>query len=304
MKPFDSNDLAVFMTITRHRSIRKAADEMGVSASALSHSLRRLEEQLGLRLFNRTTRSLAPTEAGARFYARIAPAFQDIGEAIEDLASLRDTPTGRLRINAASASAEIVLLPLISRFLRAFPHITVDIVINNSFIDMVSEGFDAGVRFGEVIADDMIAVPLGRHQRSAVVASPDYLQQHARPETPEDLRTLPCIRLRFGRGRDYAWEFERNGTEVSVEVQGPLTVGEQRFAVQAALEGTGIAYAFESQVQEFLKTGRLVRLLEEWCPSYPGFYLYYPSRRLVPAALRAFIDFSRSDRNAQEKLPS
>lgn len=297
MNNIDSNDLSVFLAISRHRSIRKAADEIGVSPSALSHALRRLEEHLGLRLFNRTTRSLAPTEAGAKLYARIAPAFQDINEALEDVASLRVDPTGNLRINAASASTEIVLLPILARFLLAYPRISVDIVVTNTFVDMVSEGFDAGIRFGEVIAEDMIAIPLGPQQRSAVVASPDYLTRHQKPAEPEQLRDLPCIRLRFGRGRYYAWEFERDGIELSVEVNGPLTVGEQRFAVQAALDGVGIAYTFQSQVQGFVDQGRLIPLLEDWCPYYPGFYLYYPSRRQLPLPLRAFIDFSRSERN-------
>lgn len=298
MRNVDTNDLSVFLTIARHRSIRKAADEMGVSPSAVSHALRRLEEQLGVRLFNRTTRSLAPTEAGALLLSRIEPAFQDISEALDDLDMLRGTPTGTLRINAASASTEIVLLPVIAGFLAAYPKVSIDMVVNNSFIDMVSEGFDAGVRFGEIVADDMIAVPLGPQQRSAVVASPEYLLRHAKPASPEDLRDLPCIRLRFGRGRHYAWEFEKDGNEIAIDVQGPLTVGEQRFAIQAALDGTGIAYAFESQVRDLISAGRLVRLLEEWCPPYAGFFLYYPSRRQMPTPLRAFIDFSRNWRGS------
>lgn len=291
MAHIQPNDLSIFLTIARHRSIRKAADEIGVTASALSHALRGLEENLGVRLFNRTTRSVAPTEAGERLLARIAPAFRDIDDALEDLNTFRDTPTGTLRINAARSSTEIILLPTVTRFLAAYPGVNVDIVVNNAMVDMVSEGFDAGVRFGEVIAQDMIAIPLGPPQRSAYVASPDFFRRHPKPERPEDLKNLPCIRFRFESGRYYAWEFERDGVELSVEVDGQLTLGEQDLAVQAALDGAGIAFAFDAQVKGLVERGLLVRVLEDWCPHYPGFYLYYPSRRQLPATLRAFVDF-------------
>ncbi|HEY0182275.1 MAG TPA: LysR family transcriptional regulator [Rhodopila sp.] len=294
MSRIEPNDLAIFLAIARHRSFRKAADEIGVTPSALSHTLRGLEEHLGLRLLNRTTRSVALTEAGARLLDRIAPAFRDIDDALDDLNTFRDTPTGTLRINAARASTQITLLPMVTRFLAAYPGVNVDIVVNNAFVDMVSEGFDAGVRFGEVIAQDMIAVPLGPPQRSAYVASPDFFRRHPKPATPEDLKGLPCIRFRFESGRYYAWEFERDGVELSVEVDGQLTLGEQDLAVQAALDGAGIAFAFEAQVGDLVEQGRLVRVLEDWCPSYPGFYLYYPGRRQLPATLRAFVDFARS----------
>jgi DNA-binding transcriptional LysR family regulator len=290
----EPNDLATFLAIARHRSFRKAADEMGVTASALSHALRTLEERLGLRLFNRTTRSVALTEAGERLHARIAPAFRDIRDALDDLNTFRGTPAGTLRMNAARASAQIVLLPVVTRFLAAYPGMNVDIVTNNALVDMVSEGFDAGVRFGEVIAQDMIAVPLGPPQRSAYVASPDFFRRYPKPVAPGDLKDIPCIRFRFESGRYYAWEFERDGVELAVEVDGRLTLGEQDLAVQAALEGAGIAFAFEAQVSELIAQGRLVRVLEDWCPHYPGFYLYYPSRRQLPATLRAFLDFART----------
>ncbi|MGV6875531.1 LysR family transcriptional regulator [Pseudochelatococcus sp. B33] len=293
MQRIEPNDLAIFLTIARHRSFRKAADEIGVTSSALSHALRALEEHLGVRLLNRTTRSVALTEAGERLRARIAPAFRDIDDALDDLNTFRDTPTGTLRINAARASTQIILLPTVTRFLTAYPGVNVDIVVNNAFVDMVSEGFDAGVRFGEVVARDMIAVPLGPPQRSAYVASPDFFRRHPKPATPEELKGLPCIRFRFESGRYYAWEFERDGVELAVEVDGQLTLGEQDLAVQAALDGAGIAFAFEAQVRELVAQGRLVRVLEDWCPSYPGFYLYYPSRRQLPATLRAFVDFAR-----------
>jgi DNA-binding transcriptional LysR family regulator len=238
---------------------------------------------------------VALTEAGERLHARVAPAFRDIGDALEDLNNFRGTPTGNLRINAARASAQIVLLPLVTRFLAAYPGISVEIAIDNALVDMVSEGFDAGIRLGETLAQDMIAVPIGPRQRSAFVASPDFFERHPKPATPEQLRNLPCIRLRFGSGRYYAWEFERGGVELAVEVDGPLTLGDQDMAIQAALDGAGIAFAFEAQVKPFVDQGRLVRVLEEWCPYYPGFYLYYPSRRQLPAALRAFVDLIRAN---------
>jgi DNA-binding transcriptional LysR family regulator len=287
------NDLAVFVAVARHRSFRKAANELGVTPSALSHALRALEETLDVRLLNRSTRSVAPTEAGQRLLARVSPAFRDIEDALEDLNDFRGSPNGNLRINAARASTEIILLPLVTRFLDAYPGVNVEIVVNNALVDMVSEGFDAGVRFGNVIAQDMIAVPLCGAQRSAYVASPEFFQRHPKPRIPRELNGLPCIRLRFESGRYYEWEFERDGVEVSVQANGHLTLGEQDLAIQAALDGAGIAFAFEAQVKDLVEQGRLVRVLDDWCPYYPGFYLYYSSRRQLPATLRAFVDFSQ-----------
>jgi DNA-binding transcriptional LysR family regulator len=293
MKRVDPADLAVFLAIATHRSFRKASVELAVSPSALSHSLRAIEERLGLRLLNRTTRSVALTEAGERLFARIKPAFRDIDDALEDLNTLRDTPIGKLRINAAATSAQLVLLPIVNRFVAAYPGIKVEIDLDSALVDVVSEGFDAGLRFGESIAEDMIAVPIGPRQRSAVVAAPAFFERHAKPATPHDLLNLPCIRYRFSSGIYYQWEFERGGTEVEIAVDGPLSLTEQHLMVDAALAGTGIAYVFEGMVERHLAEGRLIRVLEDWCPFYPGFFLYYPSRRQVPGALRAFIDFAR-----------
>jgi DNA-binding transcriptional LysR family regulator len=293
MKCIDPADLAVFLAIATHRSFRKASVELAVSPSALSHSLRAIEERLGLRLLNRTTRSVALTEAGERLFARIKPAFRDIDDALEDLNTLRDTPIGKLRINAAATSAQLVLLPVVNRFVAAYPGIKVEIDLDSALVDVVSEGFDAGLRFGESIAEDMIAVPIGPRQRSAVVAAPAFFERHAKPATPHDLLNLPCIRYRFSSGIYYQWEFERGGTEVEIAVDGPLSLTEQHLMVDAALAGTGIAYVFEGMVERHLAEGRLIRVLEDWCPFYPGFFLYYPSRRQVPGALRAFIDFAR-----------
>lgn len=287
-------DLSVFLAIATHRSFRAAAIELGVTASALSHSLRGIEERLGLRLFNRTTRSVALTEAGERLFTRIKPAFRDIGDALEDLNAFRDAPIGHLKINAAIPSARLALLPIVAKFLAAYPGITVEIALDAAMIDVVASGFDAGVRFGEVIAADMIAVPLGPRQRSAVVATPAFFENHPKPQQPSDLLKLPCIRLRFASGVYYRWEFERGGKEVAIEIDGPLTLSEQDLTLDAALSGCGIGYLFEGTVKDYLTSGQLVRVLEDWCPYYPGFFLYYPSRRQMPAALRAFVDFTKS----------
>jgi len=293
MHSIDPGDLASFLAIARHRSFRRAADEIGCTPSALSHAIRVLEGRLDVRLFNRTTRNVALTEAGERLFGRVAPAFRDIDDALDDLNNFRGTPIGSLRLNCARSSAEMVVRPLVSRFLAEHPRVEVDIFVSNALVDLVSGGFDAGVRFGETIAQDMIAVPIGPRQRSAIVASPAFLERHPRPMRPEDLKTLPCIRLRFDSGRYYAWEFERGGIELAVEVDGPLTMNDQSLMVEAALDGVGLTYAFEGQVEQHVAAGRLIRVLEDWCPYYSGFYLYYPSRRQLPAALRAFVDFVR-----------
>lgn len=287
-------ELTTFLAIARHRSFRSAAVELGVSASALSHALRNIEERLDLRLVNRTTRSVALTEAGERLFARVSPAFQDIDDALEDLNTFRGKPAGTLRFNAARQSAQLVLLPIVTRFQKAYPEISVEIVVNDGLVDMVSAGFDAGIRFGETIAADMIAVPIGPRQRSAVVASPAFFKTHKPPQTPRGLKDLPCIRFRFWGGALYRWEFERGGVELEIDVAGPLTLNDQDLMVDAALDGAGLAYVFEKQVEDLIAKKKLVRVLADWCPAYPGFFMYYPSRRQLPAALRAFVDFVKA----------
>lgn len=287
-------ELATFLAIARHRSFRAAAVELGVSASALSHALRNIEERLDLRLVNRTTRSVALTEAGERLFARVSPAFQDIGDALEDLNTFRGKPAGTLRFNAARQSAQLVLLPIVTRFQKAYPEISVEIAVNDGLVDMVSAGFDAGIRFGETIAADMIAIPIGPRQRSAVVASPAFFKTHKPPQTPHELKDLPCIRFRFWGGALYRWEFERGGVELEIDVSGPLTLNDQDLMVDAALDGAGLAYVFEKQVEDLIAKRKLVRVLADWCPAYPGFFMYYPSRRQLPAALRAFVDFVKA----------
>jgi DNA-binding transcriptional LysR family regulator len=295
MARVDSSDLAGFLAIAKHRSFKAASVELGVTPSALSHALRNVEERLGLRLVNRTTRSVALTEAGERLFARVSPAFRDIEDALEDLNTFRGKPTGTLRLNSARQSARLVLLPIITKFLKVYPDIRVDLVINDALVDVVSAGFDAGVRFGETIAADMIAVPIGPRHRFAVVGSPGYFKSHKQPVTPHDLRELPCIRLRFSSGAIYRWEFERGGIELDIEVDGPLTMTDQEMMIDAALDGAGLAYVFEAQVEQLVAKRKLVHVLADWCPAYPGFFLYYPSRRQLPAALRAFIDFAKTN---------
>jgi DNA-binding transcriptional LysR family regulator len=293
MRTISPSDLSPFLALARHRSFRRAADEIGCTPSALSHALKALEERLDLRLFNRTTRSVALTEAGELLLARVAPAFRDIEDALDDLNNLRGAPIGRLRLNAARASAKMVLLPLVARFLESHPKVNIEIVVDNGLVDMVSEGFDAGIRFGEIIAQDMIAVPIGPRQRTAIVATPTFFERHAKPTSPDHLKALPCVGLRFGTGRLYAWEFERGGIELQVEVTGPLVIDDQDLMVDAALLGAGIAFTFEDQVRTLVEEGKLIRVLEDWCPYYGGLYLYYPSRRQMPGALRAFVDFAK-----------
>jgi DNA-binding transcriptional LysR family regulator len=291
-------DLNSFLAVARHKSFRKAADELGCTPSALSHALRNIEERLKVRLLNRTTRSVALTEAGERLVERLTPAFRDIEDALDDLNYYRGQPIGSLRINASRQVTQLVLLSMVTRFLAAHPAVSMDIVVNDSLVDIVAENFDAGVRFGETLAKDMVAVPLGPRQRTAIVAAPEFFNRYSKPRRPEQLKNLPCIRFRFGSGRLYDWEFEKGGVELKIEVSGALTLSDMGLMVEAALDGTGIAFAFESQVQHLIAARKLVRVLEDWCPYYGGFYLYYPGRRQVPAALRAFIDFVSAERTA------
>lgn len=289
-------DLSVFLAIAEHRSFRKASVDLGVTPSALSHALRAIEERLDVRLVNRTTRGVALTQAGERLLERVRPAFLDIDSALEELDTFRGQPYGKLRINAPRAAAKLVLLPIVARFLKAHPAIEVEVVVDDALVEMVSGGFDAGVRFGETVAADMIAIALGPRHRFSVVGSPDHFERHHRPVTPYDLKDHPCIRYRFPSGAFYRWEFERGGLELGMDVQGPLTLGDQDMMLQSAIDGAGLAYLFETQAKEAVADGRLIHVLEDWCPYYPGFFLYYPSRRQLPGPLRAFLDFVRSGR--------
>ncbi|ACA14972.1 transcriptional regulator, LysR family [Methylobacterium sp. 4-46] len=289
----DLSDLVAFARVARHRSFRRAAAELGLSPSALSHALRDLEARLGARLLNRTTRSVAPTEAGAALLARLGPALDEIDRALGEVAASGGRLTGTLRLNAPRSACRLVLAPLAARFLSRHPGLRLEIACDDALADIVREGFDAGVRFGERVPRDMIAVPLGGRQRFAVVGSPAYLAARGLPATPEDLAGHACLRQRFAGGAVMRWEFERDGRALALDLDGPLILNEQELLLQAAVEGSGLAQVFEGYAAPFLAEGRLVRLLEPWCPSFPGFLLYHPSRRQPPPPLRAFLDFVR-----------
>jgi DNA-binding transcriptional LysR family regulator len=294
MKSPSAADLSVFLCTAQYLNFSKAAIELGLTPSALSHSVKALENRLGVRLFNRTTRSVALTEAGERLYARLKPAFRDIDDALEDLNHFRDKPSGNLRITSGRQACELVLLPIASEFLQLYPDIRLEVVESDALLDIVANGFDAGVRFGDRLEADMVSLPIGPTMRSLVVGSPAFFERHAAPQKPEDLHGLPCIRHRYPSGSMYRWELERGGIAQEIEVNGPLTLGDVSLMIGPALQGLGLAYVFEDMVSEHLASGRLVQVLADWCPYYPGLHLYYPSRRHVPAALKAFIDFVRN----------
>ena len=298
MKSPSTADLSIFLCIARHLNFSRAAVELGLTPSALSHSLRALENRLGVRLFNRTTRSVALTDAGERLFARLKPAFRDIDDALEDLNSFRDKPSGNLRMTAGRQACELVLLPIVSQFLKEYPDIRLEIVESDALVDVVAGGFDAGVRFGNRLEADMVSRPVGPNMRSVVVGSPAFFERHAAPRKPEDLHGIPCIRHRFPSGSMYRWEFERGAITQEIDVSGPLTLGDVSLMIGPALQGVGLAYVFEDMVSGYPADGRLIQVLADWCPFYPGLHLYYPSRRHVPAALKAFIDFARTAQHA------
>jgi len=292
MRGSEFADLRSFAAIVEHGSFARAAANLGVSPSALSQTIRGLETRLGVRLLNRTTRSVAPTDAGTRLLERLQPAMAEFDAAVADLKATRGTPSGLLRINCPRTAAIHVLRPLIGPFLKAYPEITLDIVTEEKLVDIVATRFDAGIRLGEKVEQDMVAVKLGGELEMLVVGSPDYFAQHGKPKSPRDLKAHRCLNTRWPTdGSLYRWEFERGTEELEAAVTGPLIVNEPELAVQAAVDGVGLAFLFRYQVQAALAAGKLVAVLKEWTPPFPGFYLYYPSRRQMPPALRAFVDF-------------
>ncbi len=287
------NDLKAFAAVSAHRSFRKAADELGLSASSLSHVVRTLEQNLGIRLLNRSTRSVALTEAGERLLARLGPTLHELQAALDEVTSFGERPRGPLRINANETAARMLMRTVVPIFLNRFPDVTFDLVTEGRLVDIVAEGFDAGVRLGEALAKDMIAVRFGGDVRFLAVASPDYLARHKAPKVPEDLKSQNCIRNRLPSGKLYRWEFEKRGREVIVDVPGTLTLDHIGLMVEAAADGLGIAYVPERAAKPYLDEGHLVPVLEDWCPSIPGLFLYYPGRRHLPAPLKAFIEVVR-----------
>jgi DNA-binding transcriptional LysR family regulator len=291
MSQLDLRDLDAFVAIARTRNFRRAAREQGVSVSSFSQRLRDMEERLGVRLLNRTTRSVALTEAGELLLARAAPAIANVNAALDAVRGLRAVPSGRLRINAPPPAIDLVLAPMVAPFLESYPKIELEIVAESSFVDIVGGGFDAGVRYGEHLAQDMIAVSLSPPQRYAVVASPDYLARHGTPKHPKDMLAHPAIRTRFTNGAMLDWEFEKAGRAVNVSPPAKLIVNYPGAAYRAARDGFGFWLTFEGYVREDIKAGALVSVLDDWCAPFPGPFLYYPSRRQIPPALAAFIAF-------------
>ncbi|HEX2816677.1 MAG TPA: LysR family transcriptional regulator, partial [Phenylobacterium sp.] len=266
---------------------------LGMASSALSHAVAALETRLGVRLFNRTTRSVALSAEGEQFVADVAPALAAIGAAIARIEEHRAEPSGLLRLNMAPGAARMILAPLVFEYMRLYPQVDVEVVTEGTLVDVVGQGFDAGVRLAEFLPPDMIAVPITRTMRSIVVGSPAYFEGRARPKTPQDLMGHRCIRARMASGAIYRWEFEKRGQSLELDVPGDLTLDESDLMLQAALAGQGLAYLSDPATAEHIAAGRLVSVLEDWSPAYPGLCLYYPSRRNMPARLRAFIDMVR-----------
>lgn len=291
----DLGDLNAFLAVARAGGFRDGARASGGSASGLSEAVRRLEAQLGVRLLNRTTRSVALTEAGAGLLARLAPALNEVEAALDVVNGFRDRPAGTLRLNVPVSAARLVLPGIVPGFLAAYPGIRLEVIAEESFVDVLAAGCDAGIRYDERLEQDMIAVPIGpRVQRAATAASPAYLDRHGRPEHPRDLLGHACMRGRFPSGTMISWEFERDGEVVRIEPSGPLLVsvgGATDLAVDAAIAGTGIVTLFEDWLRPHFESGALEPVLEPWWQRFSGPFLYYPGRRLVPAPLRAFIDF-------------
>ena len=283
-------ELTIFLAVAQLRSFSKAAVERGIAASAVSHAIRKLELRVGVRLFHRTTRSVALTDAGERFLSDLKPAFSQIGQALDGLNAFRDTPFGTVRINLPNSIAPFALHGVMGPLLAQNPGLRLDIVATDRLIDIVEEGFDAGIRFGERLMQDMVAVRIQSNFRFAVVGSPAYLKGRQHPLTPADLKQHDCIRYRFPSGAIFNWRFDRGGEALEVEVDGPLTLDGQELMVEAALQHCGLAYVWENRVAHHLASGALVRCLEDWSGPYDGLYLYYPSQRQVSAGLKALIN--------------
>lgn len=288
------SDLLAFIAVAREGSFTQAAVKLGVSQPALSHRLRTLEERLGLRLLNRTTRSVAPTEAGERLLRSIEPQFAQIEGSLTALTELRDNPSGIVRITATEHAAKTVLWPRLSRVMQAYPEITIELVTDEGLTDIVSKRFDAGVRVGEYVEKDMVAVRIGPEMRQAIVATPGYFKEHPIPKRPADLTHHRCINLRrVTRGGYHPWEFEKRGREINVRVHGQLAVNSVELARSAALDGLGVAYLPDDLVDDDIAKKRLVRVLEDWCEPYPGYHLYYPSSRQHAPAFSVVLEALR-----------
>jgi DNA-binding transcriptional LysR family regulator len=297
----DLSDLTAFVAVARAGGFREAARASNASASSLSEAVSRLEARLGVRLLNRTTRSVVPTEAGARLLDRLGPALGEVEAALDVVNAFRDRPAGTLRLNVPGSAARLVLPGIVPPFLAAYPDIRLEVTVEESFVDLLVAGCDAGIRYDERLEKDMIAIPIGpREQRFATAASPSYLKRHGCPEHPRDLLNHACLRMRFPSGAMSPWEFERDGEVVKIDPTGPLIVsagGANDFAVDAAVAGSGIIFLFEDWLRPSFASGALQPVLEPWWLRFSGPFLYYPGRRYLPAPLRAFVDFIRSRRS-------
>jgi DNA-binding transcriptional LysR family regulator len=294
MRREDLADLTVFLAVAEARSFTRAAAKLGTSQSALSHTVRRLEERLGMRLLTRTTRSVAPTDAGERLMDTLRPALDDIEARLDALSELREKPAGSIRITVSETAAEIILWPALARFLPNYPDIKVELTMESGLTNIVAERFDAGVRLGEQVEKDMVAVPIGPDVRMAAIAAPSYFARRPPPKTPHDLADHECINLRVATaGGFYAWEFEKDGRELRVRVDGRLAFNTPRMIVTAAAAGFGVAFLPEDEAAAQLADGRLMRVLEDWCPPFPGYHLYYPSRRHHSPAFALLVEALR-----------
>jgi len=288
------NDLIAFLAVARERSFTRAAAKLGVSQSALSHTIRSLETRLGLRLLTRTTRSVAPTEAGERLLRSVGPRFDEIDAELAALSELREKPAGTIRITTGEHAADTILWPAVKRLLPDYPDIKVEIAVDYGLTDIVAERYDAGVRLGEQIANDMIAVRIGADMRMAVIGAPSYFEKRKRPRTPQDLTEHDCINLRLPTyGGLYTWEFEKGGREVKVRIEGRLVFNNIALRLKAALAGFGLAYLPEDQVQAHIADGQLIRVLADWCPPFSGYHLYYPSRQQTAPAFAVLVEALR-----------
>jgi DNA-binding transcriptional LysR family regulator len=293
MRTYNLNDFDAVLAISRRGSFRAAALDLGMSTSALSNTIGKIEGQLGVRLFNRTTRSVALTEAGRRFVEQVTPALKDIHEALDTVRAQQDTPSGTLRINTFATAGREILAPLVLECLRRFPEIRIDLVTEGNLVDIVADGFDFGVRSENLVPTDMISIPIGPARHYAVVATPDYLARSGSPKAPTDLLGHACIRTRLPNGALFRWPFDVEGQPVQVDVDGPITLDEASLARQAVLASCGIGFFMESDVREDVAAGRLVRVLHEWTRPLSPLCLYYPSRRNPPAAFKVFVDLAR-----------
>jgi DNA-binding transcriptional LysR family regulator len=291
-------ELNAVAAISAHRSFRAAATELGISPSALSHAIAGLEKRLGVRLINRTTRSVSLSQAGERFLARVSPALREIAGAMEDVNAFRDTPTGTLRINFKERAGHLILRPVVAKYLRLYPDMQVELTVEGRPIDIVAEGFDAGIRLAESVPQDMVAVPCGPDSRFIVVGAPSYFERKSVPRSPADLLAHECIRRRMPGGKLYRWEFEKRGEEMALDVPGRLTLDNDGLMIEAALEGLGLAFVSDWWVADYLGDGSLQAVLEDWTPPFPGLCLYYPRHRHMTAGLRAFVDLIRQEKKS------